>query len=1049
MTQTNLIGREKEKNVLLASLEKAIQGKGVSININGQPGIGKTTLVNWICDTIGDNNVTILRGAANPEQGKPFLAISSALEKFTDSPLFEEQEYVSFSQLFAINPAGMLIANASHQEEDIDADIFAGMLTAVQSFVRDSFDSSGTATAGLGRLEYGSMKVMIEHGQHLFLVAVLKEKEHTDMAKDLRHTVNEIESTCSEILENWNGQMSQVTELKKKLESLIAKRFLVKRNLEGVKLEAERVRIASRVLESVIKLSSANTVLFVLEDLHWADDSSIFVIRFLARNIHNLNLMMLGTSRDSEGIEWQKNLKLMKDDGLFEEINLDGLDRAGVANIVQSIYSPNNFPQDFPERLHSDCAGNPFFVTELLRQMRDEGAIADQDGVFSITMENYQIPASIEEVVKKRLDALDPDCMAMAEYISCIGKESDISIAKSIQTLKNPSSALDKLAISGIINISGNRAEFSHAIFHGAVYGGISRRWLEVYHKKIGEHYEHAYAGNLEVVYYELARHYSSGHVDIKAFDYCTRAGEKAEGSFAMEQALEFYRKALAILPKARLGPSFQQKGLELHERMGDILMLTGSYDESMLAFMTVVKATDSPEVKARMFRKSSDAFQKRGDYDGCLAEVAKGDEFSGESVEKWRLLHQRSYMMLRKGEFDKSIAMTREIISKLQENPEHRRDVAMAQETLGSCFYLKGEFDLALEHYRKALDLYEQIGEFRMLGTVQNNIGNVYGNRAQHDLALEHYNKTLAITEKLGDKHGLSVVLMNIAAVHQSNGELDKALEINLRSLKMGEMLGDQRIISAIMGNIGGIYQLKGEPERGLETLQKCLVIKRKIDDKQGIVWVTGNIGIMLHYLARTDEARDILLDTVENAEKLGAQWDLMGSFYALGELYKDTDEMVLAEDYFKKAIEFAEKLETPDYLIESMKGLVEILLATGRLSEGLAMSTDAVQKAISAGLRPTLGSALISQGMALAANGDMSGATRTFSESESICRETSNFAGLARAHYEWGMALANAGQKELAVELLTKALGEFEKIHMVLWHKKCVASLALQMTA
>ncbi|MDD4307355.1 MAG: tetratricopeptide repeat protein [Thermoplasmata archaeon] len=1038
-----MIGREEEKARLRDFLEETSDSRGGAIIINGPPGIGKTTLTDWFCNESKSSGATVLRGGANQEHAAPFLVFSAALAGLTERPLFEEQEHISYSQLLAINPAGMLIAQASEKESELDPDIFAGMLTAVQNFVRDSFDSSGTGNAGLGRLEYGSMKIMIEHGNHLFLVAVLKDKEHTDMARDLRHALRDIEISSGTILENWKGQMNDVASVQETLEKLMERRYQVKKDLSGIRLEAERVKIAGRILDAVRNQSSGNHVVLVLEDLHWADESSLFALRFLARNITDSRIMILGTARDSEGPDWKKSLEIMREEGLISEIDMAGLDFHGVSNLIDSICSPNDFPAAFHERLHSDCAGNPFFVGELLRQMQHEGAISLSNGIQSLAHDEFRIPKSVEDVVVKRLEILESDSMAMAEYLSCAGKATELSIARSIQTLRNPSEAMGKLADAGIIHLNDKRAEFTHAIFQATIYSGISKRWCESYHRSIGEEYEKTYAGRLDEVYFELARHFSCAKPDAKAFEYCTKAGEKAEGSYAMEQAIGFYEKALAAKSKARLDPSMQQTAVELQERLGDIQLLTGSYDRGLENYMAVVKASESPETKARMYRKSSDAYLKRGDYDGCLGEVAKGEIFAGDTIEKWRLMHQSAYIMMRKGNFDRCIEMTEEVIARLQERPEYRKDVAQSQETLGSCYYLKGEFDLALEHYHRALELYEKIGVLRMLGTINNNIGNVYGNRAQLDLSLEHYNKTLAIMEKLGDRHGISVVLMNIAAVYQSKSELDKALEINLRSLKMGEMLGDQRIISALLGNMGGIYQMKGEPKKGLETLQKCLAIKKKIDDGQGIVWVTGNIGIILHSLGKVDEAMEILMDSSRNAEKIGAQWDLMGNYYAIGELYKDTDRMVQAEEYYRKAMALADKLETPDYRVECMRGLAEVLLTTGRLREALDLSAEAVEKANSANLRPALGTVLISRAMALAANGDMEAAETAFTESEEICSETGNPSGLARNHYERGKILFSANHKEKGLDCLNRALGEFAQMDMALWRDKCMAAI------
>ncbi len=232
-----LIGRDEELNQLKKYLDDAIVGKGSTILLSGEAGIGKTRLVDEFLNHSIANNVKVLAGSSASDIIHPFLILSDALEKEIDQPLFQDQEFVSFRAIFAVNRSGLLVAQASSETDDLDADIFAGMLSAVQDFVRDSFDSSVEQRAGLGRLEYGDMTIMMEHGSHLFLTALIQGNEHPGMKNLLRTAVKDIEKDCGEILESWSGSMVDMTQIQDEISALANVKFQVRRDLVKISQE--------------------------------------------------------------------------------------------------------------------------------------------------------------------------------------------------------------------------------------------------------------------------------------------------------------------------------------------------------------------------------------------------------------------------------------------------------------------------------------------------------------------------------------------------------------------------------------------------------------------------------------------------------------------------------------------------------------------------------------------------------------------------------------------------------------------------------------------
>ncbi|MCK5038384.1 MAG: hypothetical protein KAS16_04740, partial [Thermoplasmata archaeon] len=461
------------------------------------------------------------------------------------------------------------------------------------------------------------------HGQHIFLTAVFDGAEHRDMKQLAKRTVEAIENDHGDILEAWTGNMDQLVPVQEMISSLANAKFLVKQELEGATLKTERLRIADQVLEAVTDLSKTQPLLIQLEDLHWAEESSLFVLNYLARNIRNERIMILGTMRPDESQILDQRLEKMRQENIIIKQKLNALNSDEVVSLISELYAANNFPEDFIDMLAGKCKGNPFFTIELLRQMVDEGSIGEKNGKYTLLSEDYSIPSSIEDVVHRKLERLGPDEMALVEYASCIGLQFDRNILGSIQIVVDVPATLDRLADTGILTTYGDYIEFSHALFQDVIYQSIGDRWRYTHHKGLGDYYEGNFDMELESVIYELARHYSRSKEYSKAFDYCIRAGEIAESEFAPEQSLELYKSALSAHRNLRRSDS-RETTLELLEKIGDIQELVGEWDDALLIFDEAFRIAHINETQARMLRKCGEVYENRGDYDEVLKVLDK-----------------------------------------------------------------------------------------------------------------------------------------------------------------------------------------------------------------------------------------------------------------------------------------------------------------------------------------------------------------------------------------------------------------------------------------
>ena len=1037
MTKNVLIGRDEEKSALEKSLESAFTGHGSSIIINGQPGIGKTTLVDCFCEAAWKKGAVIFRGASSPDQGQPFLAFSSALKDLISKPLFESQEHVSFSQILAISPAGMLIAKATSKDEEVDADIFAGMLTAVQSFVRDSFDSSGSGTAGLGRLEYGNMKIMIEHGKHMFLVAVLKEQEHPEMARSLKSYLRELEDNHGHLLDKWTGSMTLVKPIEESLINKIGIKFLVKKELEGVKVEAERFRIANNILETLENVSVVNPVLLVLEDIHWADDSTGFVIRFLARNIRQDQIMLLGTARPDEADSRSLILQQLREDATAEEMNLQGLDIQAVNGIIQSRYSPNDFPAAFAERLHRECGGNPFFVSELLRQMADEGIITLSDGAFTLTRQDFPIPSSIEEIILKRLDTLEPESLVMAEYLSCAGRETDIRIAGSIPNITNPSEALGKLCSQGIVILAEEKAQFTHALFHSTIYTGISSRWKSTHHKALGEYFENAFSENLDDCAYELARHYSNSNAYEKAAGYCVKAGEKAERAYAIEQAMTFYNDSLSALSKSRRSPESQNLGVMLYERIADASVMLGRFGPALENYEKALEKASDSEIVARLHRKSASNMIATSDYDGARSEAKLCMDIAGESnIEFQRGKLQLASLNIRLGDFSEAITLSGEIIQALDRDKIN--DIAAATRMKGIGEWYLGKYRQALETFEFGLTLLKSSTEMAGRARTLNSQGIVFIDIGDSSSAIAKCEEAIEIYKKIGDQPGLASAYGTLAVVFQRMGDFENARVYMLKGLEMFNRIGDKNGIALSHCNLSVIETDYGEFKSAEQNARKAMEVAEKAGDVHAIAFSLFMLAGITREMGDLEKSLEMNRDVLRRYEEIGTQQRILGTKLAIASILTEMGKPEEALPMFRECLTKGQEMTDIEGILESKIEMANCLGLMNQFDEAIKICAEAIEesKAGNAKSYTAIGYQIMGK---LASASGTEDPMPYFTRAEKEYTEQNSRPGIAKTGYEIGVHLSRTGRKDEAIKILTTVFTESEDMGMRLLAAKC----------
>jgi DNA-binding SARP family transcriptional activator len=334
--------------------------------------------------------------------------------------------------------------------------------------------------------------------------------------------------------------------------------------------ENERYLLFEGVAALLERLSRARPVLLVLEDLHWSDRPTLQLLRHLIRRLEGPGLMVLGTYRDAEVDSLHPFGELLADlrrDHVVACAALPGFDLPETAELV-SAEGGDARSSSFIERLRHETDGNPFFIGEVIRALREAGLLAGE--VSEHALQRTGIPVGVREVILRRLARLGEGPAEALAAASVMGRTFDVKVLARVldrsvdDVLKHLEEAVDGRLVGECDEV--DRFSFVHALVRQTLYRcEMTSRRVRM-HRRIAEVLEsdeRTSPSELAHHFFE-ARHIVGGE---KAALYSVEAAEQAAGSLAYEEAASDYRRALDAL--AEHGPAAD-------ERRCDILLALG-----------------------------------------------------------------------------------------------------------------------------------------------------------------------------------------------------------------------------------------------------------------------------------------------------------------------------------------------------------------------------------------------------------------------------------------------------------------------------------------
>ena len=306
----------------------------------------------------------------------------------------------------------------------------------------------------------------------------------------------------------------------------------------------------------VLKGSELKPVVIIIEDLHWADLSSIELMQSLFRLAEHNKLLFISTLRPNFLETGDKIITVIREkySGFYTEINLKPLNLEDRRLLIQNLLKMKQLPQQIEKSITKSTEGNPFFIEEVLRSLIDDNIIEIKNNQFIIPQDigNIVIPGNVKDVLLARIDKLDESTKYILKVASVIGRYFLYGILKKVtEEFVDLETRVQHLIRLELINENNNSEEreylFQHALAQEAVYETLLTKSKQEMHFKVADAIEKLYADRIDDFYELLAHHYSLADDKEKAEEYLIKAGERTLKNAASNEALIYFKEALKL----------------------------------------------------------------------------------------------------------------------------------------------------------------------------------------------------------------------------------------------------------------------------------------------------------------------------------------------------------------------------------------------------------------------------------------------------------------------------------------------------------------------
>ena len=724
-------------------------------------------------------------------------------------------------------------------------------------------------------------------------------------------------ATESELLEDFRREVQEVFGDQQIAEVLhVLGRFLDLKFPDSpcLRVLADRPKqydeLSRTVLKRFIEVDARKgPIVIVIDDLQWADDASLSLVQELSEELSEVAVtiavcarpeLMLRAARWGQGVTQHllvelRNLEPDDAEQMFRHL----LDRC------------EEISDDIVEDAVEMTGGNPHFMDLLVRLCVANGTINANVTPWQLDADKAaetDLPITVEEAIEARIAALtgaERDVLekgAVFGNVFWLGSVVALSRIGRAQQEKadqsaEPAGPMDyvwsdageeiRRGVSSVVKelverdyllrlddadstVAGDvELVFKHNLERELVAKSTDVLKLSHYHRLAAQWIETKSSARTDEQLEFLGQLYQRGGDMRRAAYAYIAAGDRARERYSNEQAVELYRKGLALLEDDDAVVL-----LDALHNLGSVLDLVGMTSEAQTQF-------------TRMLRQAW-LFEHR----------SKG----GAAHNRLGRIHRRL------GEYDLAMGHLR-CAHDLFKDASDQRGIAGTLDDIGQVHWLRGAYAKALEFHRQALEIRRAIGDPRSIALSLANIGRVHQDTGAFAAASTRFNEALELRRKIGDRAGVIQSLCDLGGVHHADAAHDKALQLYFEAKKIAVEIGDKLALAAVLAGRGSCYSAMGQHSDAIEALLEGKAISQSLGNRLGASDCHRGLAETFLLVGDAVQASDNAMRALNLGKRVGSPVHVGSAHRVLAEatlsLGRSPAELRTADEHFRKAIE------------------------------------------------------------------------------------------------------------------------------------------------
>jgi class 3 adenylate cyclase/tetratricopeptide (TPR) repeat protein len=704
--------------------------------------------------------------------------------------------------------------------------------------------------------------------------------------------------------------------------------------IEKVPPEQWKAKLHEAINLILTNLCRRAPTIICIEDLHWADPSSVELLRNILTDL-KYPVIILCMYRPSFSLFTSHQAGSIKS---YREIRLLHLSPTDAQSMVESLLKTKTIPRQLQMFVREKAEGNPFYLEEVINSLIEtDTLIKDKDSwKLTRTLNEKDIPSTVQGVISARLDRLERESKRILQEASVIGRAFLYEILKRISDLKEYIDKsllnLERLDLIKTISLQPELEYiFKHALIQEVVYNGLLMKNRRLIHENIGKVIEELYHDRMEEFYEMLAYHYSRSDNLDKACHYLKLSGNKSIRNNTLWEAYRFYKEAIGILrqmpeseqhkkeqietiflmtvPMRLLGYpedsiDFLKEGEMLCKKLGDRRSIANLYN-----FMNLYYSVKGDPAQSRKYQE--DTFMEADKiqdieimtpcgYGLCFSYIIDGsfiklnniapkviallektqreNEFFGMHGNPHSMLHVfYGFALGCLGEFAQGEQLCEKGVASAHRT-NHPYSIGLAYANYGNLCLTKGDGEKAIKTYQSAIEYQEKSQSSIFLGISWGFQGAGYYLIGEYDTAIKLLEKGIQMQTDMKLPFVIALMQVYLSMVHFDLGNFNEANALAEQAVKLAQTNREKWIEGFALLQLGRtIGRMEGSP---LQKAEECIFTGMKIL-KELKMKPTHSYGFLLLGELYADAGKkEKALENLKQAEVL---YQAMGMIYWL----------------------------------------------------------------------------------------------------------------------------------------------------------------------